>query len=261
MKNYLTGAVIKTLFILSTTSLFYSCLSMNPQKEGTRPPSHEDFTRLLQQVVDEKGNVDYQEVKKQMDVLKAYNETLSDNPPNDTWTEQDQLAYWINVYNAFTLQLVAENYPVESIKDIGSKFQIPFVNTPWDIKFVRIGDEMLDLNNVEHDILRKKFKEPRIHFAVNCASVSCPVLRNEAYEAAKLERQLTEQAQIFLQDLDKNDFSDPASPKLSKLFQWFKGDFTKNGSVIDFIFQNGGIRIDKSASINYLEYNWSLNEK
>lgn len=261
MKIYLKGTAIKTLFILSTMSLIYSCLSMNPQKEGTRPPSHMEFTRLLQQVVDEKGNVDYPMVKQQLKALKAYNETLSDNPPNDTWTEQEQLAYWINVYNAFTLQLVAENYPVESIKDIGSKIQIPFVNTPWDIKFVRIGDEMLDLNNVEHGILRKKFEEPRIHFAVNCASVSCPVLRNEAYEASKLERQLTEQAQRFLKDSEKNDFSDPANPNLSKLFQWFKGDFTKKGTVNDFIFQNGGIRIDKSASINYLEYNWSLNEK
>ena len=88
------------------------------------------------------------------------------------------MAYWINAYNAYTIRLIVDHYPVQSIKDIGSKIKIPFVTTPWASKFFSIGGEQMSLDNIEHGILRKKFDDPRIHFTLVCASISCPRLRN-----------------------------------------------------------------------------------
>ena len=180
--------MIKYLSALSITILlFQQCLSEAPASKGTSTIDHGPWTELLQVYVDESGNVNYQGFQKDSVRLNSYLETLVSNAPDpESWSEDEQLAYWINVYNAFTIKLIVEHYPVASIKDIGSKIQIPFINSPWDIKFIVINGEKLDLNNVEHGILRKKFNEPRIHFAVNCASFSCPKLRNEAFEADKL---------------------------------------------------------------------------
>jgi hypothetical protein len=115
------------------------------------------------------------------------------------------------------------------------------------------------LNNIEHDIIRKEFNEPRIHFAVNCASVSCPNLRNEAFVASRLNEQLDDQARKFINDKSKNNIS-ANSAQLSKLFTWFKGDFTKEGTVVAFINKYGTVKLSEKAKIDYLEYNWNLNE-
>jgi hypothetical protein len=144
---------------------------------------------------------------------------LVNNPPDKKeWSESAQLAYWINVYNAFTIKLIIDHYPVESIKDIGSKIQVPFINSPWDIKLIEIEGKKYDLNNVEHSILRKDFEEPRIHFAIVCASFSCPKLRREAFTAEKLEEQLQEQAVDFINDPAKNSISKNKA-EVSKIFQ------------------------------------------
>jgi len=157
------------------------------------------------------------------------------------------------------VQLIIKHYPVESIKDLGGS--IYKVNTSWDIKFIKIGYEELDLNNIEHQKIRGQFKEPRIHFAVNCASVSCPRLRFEAYTAEKLDAQLTDQTKYFLSFKIKNDLSDPSQPKLSKLFSWYNGDFKLEGqTVIDFINKYASVKIPENANVDYLDYNWNLNE-
>lgn len=184
---------------------------------------------------------------------------LSTNPPQGNWSRNDQLAYWINAYNAYTIQLIIRNYPLKSIKDIGSKIKIPFVNTPWDIKFIRIGNKTYDLNNIEHDILRKKFNEPRIHFAIVCASVSCPKLLNEAYVGTRLNDQLAAQAREFINDPTRNKIT-PGKAELSPIFSWFKGDFTKKGSLQDFINQYATTKITAKTSLSNLDYNWNLNE-
>ncbi|MCK5368247.1 MAG: DUF547 domain-containing protein, partial [Cyclobacteriaceae bacterium] len=168
--------------------------------------------------------------------------------------------YWINAYNAFTVKLIIDHYPLESIKDIGSAIQIPFVNSPWDIKFIEINGKKLDLNNIEHSILRKKFDEPRIHFAINCASFSCPKLRREAYVANNLDVQLEKQAIQFINDLERNSISG-SHAEVSKIFSWFKGDFTKEGSLVDFLNQYSNTEIGKESKISYMNYNWALNEK
>ena len=122
-------------------------------------------------------------------------------------------------------------YPVAGIKEI--KNGIPFINTVWDIKFINIEEATYDLNNIEHGIIRKRFDEPRIHFAVNCASVSCPRLRAEAYRPDKLEAQLTDQARYFLRNPVKNKISSDKL-QLSKIFKWFKGDFKSVGESVNF---------------------------
>jgi hypothetical protein len=222
---------------------------------------HMAFDALLKKHVDEKGMVDYKGLQNDREALKAYLTTLAENPPKDSWTQTEQLAFWINAYNAFTLELVLEYYPVASIKDIGSKFQIPFVNTPWDIKFIQIGDETYDLNNLEHGIIRKDFDEPRIHFALVCAAVSCPKLRNEAYYPDRLDEQLTSAATDFLADPDKNIIEDEKRIKISKLFNWYGGDFTKESDLVSYLSMYTDIPISNKTKIDYLDYDWSLNDQ
>jgi hypothetical protein len=225
------------------------------------PPAHTVFDQLLKKYVSKNGNVNYKEFITDTVALNQYLNLLSKNPPNEkTWTKQEQMAYWINAYNAFTIKLITKHYPIKSIKDIGSSIQIPFVNTPWDIKFITIGKEKMDLNTIEHGKLRKQFDDPRIHMALVCASKSCPMLLNEAYQSAKLEEQLTKQTKAFLADPFRNKIS-ANSAQISSIFKWYSMDFNKNGgSVRDFINKYSAIKIKSEAKISYLEYDWGLNE-
>lgn len=255
MRSVNKARFVKNLFMKALLSLLILTIGIQVNAQV----SHKQWDELVNKHVSKSGNVNYKGFIQDKDHLDAYLNLLSNNPPKDTWTKNETLAYWINAYNAFTVKLIVKHYPVKSIKDLGGP--IYRVNTSWDIKFIKIGTEELDLNNIEHQKIRGQFNEPRIHFAVNCASVSCPKLLNEAYSANQLDAQLTRQTKLFLSDKTKNDLSNPNQPKLSKLFDWYKGDFTKNGvSLSDFINKYSDIKISKSASIGYLEYNWNLNE-
>jgi len=223
-----------------------------------KAPSHQQWDKLLKKYVNGSGMVNYKGFKKDNAELNAYLKTLSDNAPQNNWSENEQKAYWINAYNAYTVSLIVSKYPVKSIKDIGGK--IYKVNTPWDIKFINISGKKYDLNNIEHGILRKKYDDPRIHFALVCAAVSCPRLRNEAYTAAKLDTQLEVAGKEFLNDKSKNNIrADKA--ELSKYFSWYAGDFTKKGSLTDFINKYSQIKINGNTKIGSLDYNWSLNDQ
>lgn len=225
------------------------------------PPSHTPWTQLLKKYVDEKGLVNYKGFKKDIKELDGYLATLSANPPDPRkWSVNEQLAYWFNAYNAFTVKLITMNYPVTSIKKIGPDIQVIFVNTPWDKNFFTIGDTKFSLNDIEHKTLRKKFDEPRMHFALNCASISCPRLRNEAYEAAKLDAQLDDQARVFLGDRSKNIIT-PDKIQVSKIFSWYGKDFTKKMGKIAYLNQYSPVKIKSNADIEYLDYNWDLNEQ
>jgi len=223
------------------------------------PISHSMYDALLKKCVSTTGKVNYQGFIKDKTQFAQYLQLLSNNPPQQNWSKDEQLAYWINAYNAFTIQLITQHYPLKSIKDIGSSIAIPFVNTPWNIKFIRIGKETYDLNNIEHDILRRKFNEPRIHFAIVCASVSCPKLLNEAFTGAKINQQLDAQARSFINDPSRNKIS-ANRIQTSEIFNWFKGDFTKNGSLISFLNKYSKVKINANASVSTLDYNWNLNE-
>lgn len=210
---------------------------------------HTPWNTLLNNHVSDKGNVNYKAFKKDEKALTSYLTTLSQNHPDKTWSRNATLAYWINAYNAFTVQLILDNFPVKSIKDI---------KDPWDKQFINIGSKKYSLGDIEHKILRK-MNEPRIHFAINCASFSCPNLLNEAFTDTQLEAQLKFVTKSFLSDTTKNTFTTDKI-EISKIFDWFAEDFKTKGSLIDFINQNGGLKISSKAKIKYKEYNWNLNE-
>ena len=224
-------------------------------------PTHGEFDALLKKYVTKEGKVSYQGFIKDSLALNRYLNLLSKTRPDTkTWTRQEQMAFWINAYNAFTIKLIIQYYPIKSIKEIGSSIQIPFVNTPWDIKFIVIGNEKLDLNAIEHVKLRKEFEDPRIHMALVCASKSCPLLLNEAYDPKKLDNQLNQQTSAFLADPFRNKVS-PDKPQISMIFNWYSMDFTKKGgSVTSFINAHASIKIKEKAKITYLDYDWGLNE-
>jgi hypothetical protein len=238
--------------------LFISCLFAAVVSFAQKSPSHQQWDKLLKKHVNASGMVNYKGFQKDKAELDGYLKTLSDNSPQGSWSADEQKAYWINAYNAFTVALILKHYPVKSIKDIGGK--IYKVNTPWDIKFVNIGGKKYDLNNIEHGILRKKFDDPRIHFALVCASISCPRLRSEAYTAAQLNTQLDDDGRNFLNDKSKNRVNTEKA-ELSKYFSWYKGDFTKNGSLADYINKYSVTKINTNTKISHLDYNWSLNEQ
>ena len=244
-------------FFLVTVLAILTCAG-TAQSSDSRPVSHDIWDNLLKEHVNKDGSVDYQGFIKDSNELNRYLTILSSNHPNVAhWSPAESMAYWINAYNAFTVKLVVDNYPVESIKDI--KRGIPMVNSVWDIKFIEIEGKDYDLNKIEHGILRKDYAEPRIHFAINCASISCPVLRPEAYIPEKLEEQLADQTRLFLADPSRNVLTrDEVS--ISKIFSWFKGDFTKEGNLIDFLNAQDIVEIDEGASVKFLEYDWRLNE-
>lgn len=241
---------MRNFIILIGLSIWFECNSQSL--------SHNLWSDILNSSVDTNGNVDYKRIMKDSIQLNEYLEKLSNNPPRPTWTVNESKAYWINAYNAFTIQLILRNYPIRSIKDIGSR--IPFINSTWDIPFITIGSELLSLNTIEHLILRKTYKDPRIHMALVCASRSCPALKNGAYSAGSLDLQLDEQCYKFLMDPGRNKIQ-TSELKISQLFKWYSSDFKKRGGIIPFINKYSEVKIQKNAQIDYLEYDWSLNEK
>ena len=228
------------------------------QNAKAQSVSHATWDELLQAHVTDDGIVDYKGFIQEKAKFEKYLQLLSDNPPQRSWKRTEQLAYWINAYNAFTVKLIVDHYPVKSIKDI--KRGVPFVNTVWDIKFIKIGGHKYDLNNIEHGILRKRFKEPRIHFAVNCASASCPPLLNHAFTGDQLYDQLNQQARRFLANPSKNKISSDKT-QLSKIFKWFRKDFTKKESLKEFLAKYAPPSFNKNAKISYLKYDWRLNNQ
>ena len=211
--------------------------------------NHSDWNVLLQQHVSEKGNVNYKGFKKEELKLKSYLTSLSKHMPDDSWSKDEKMAYWINAYNAFTIQLILDNYPISSIKDI---------ENPWDIEFINLRDKTFSLNDIEHKILRK-MNDPRIHFGIVCASVSCPKLQNVAFEASNLDGQLDIAAKEFLANPARNNLSKNAI-QLSKIFKWFAKDFKNEGSLIDFLNKYSEITILQNAKKSYKDYDWNLNE-
>jgi hypothetical protein len=211
--------------------------------------NHNLWDSLLKTHVSNNGNVNYLAFKKDKTSLDNYISALAENMPDDSWSKNETLAYWINAYNALTIDLIIKHYPVKSIKDI---------KDPWDQKLWKLSNKWYDLNEIEHQILRK-MDEPRIHFAIVCASFSCPKLQNFAFNATDLETQLTESTKTFLTDSNRNIITENEL-KISRIFQWFNKDFKQNGSVVDFINTYTNIDINPKAKTSYLDYNWDLNE-
>jgi hypothetical protein len=157
------------------------------------------------------------------------------------------------------VKLILDFYPTKSIRDLGPKLKIPLIKDVWHYKFFKIAGVDMSLDEVEHGILRKEFDEPRIHFAINCASISCPPLLNEAFVADKLEAQLTKVTVAFINDPVRNKLG-TQSVQLSSIFSWFTGDFTKEGTLIEFLNKYSKVKIAPNAKVSFLDYNWNLNE-
>lgn len=229
---------------------------------------HSLFTDILNKHV-KNGLVNYKELKKDKR-LDAYLKQLTNTVP-EKLGRNEKLAFWINAYNAFTLQVIVENYPIESINELHTGGRIIghiLGKTVWDKEFVTINNKKYSLNDIEHKILRK-MDEPRIHFAIVCASISCPALRNEAFEAEKIEQQLQEEAIKFLNDKARNDFDvTRKTASLSKIFDWFEEDFGSNDEeVLTYTAQFLDVDVAKNIKSNltkweivYKDYNWDLNE-
>ncbi|WP_057937693.1 DUF547 domain-containing protein [Algoriphagus resistens] len=251
---------LKSHILLFLSIILFSCQSSVPGMAGTTAPSHKSWDELLKANVSAEGKVNYKGFIEEKVKLDAYLKNISENAPDrKTWSKDEQLAYWINAYNAFTVKLIVDNYPVESIKDLGPALKIPLVKDVWHYKFFKIGGQESSLDEIEHSILRKEFEEPRIHFAINCASVSCPPLLNEAFEASTIDAQLDKMANRFINDSSRNKIT-PGAVQLSSIFSWFKGDFTKNSSLIDFLNKYSKTKINPNAKISFLDYDWNLNE-
>ena len=210
--------------------------------------NHSIWNSLLKKNVSTTGKVNYKGFKADKAKLQQYLTLLKSKSPSNDWSKNEKLAYWINVYNAFTVKLIVDNYPLKSITNL---------DKPWDKKFISIQGKTYSLGDVENNILRK-MGESRIHFAINCASVSCPKLLNEAFTAEKLSSQLRSVTKSFFSDKTKNQLTD-GGVKISKLFEWYAVDFSK-GNIIAYINKYSGQTVGASSKISYLEYNWNLNE-
>jgi hypothetical protein len=217
--------------------------------ENPKNTDHSKWNSLLNKNVSSNGKVNYNGFLKDKKELESYLAILSSNIPSKNSSKNAVLAYWINVYNAFTVKLIIDHYPLKSIKDI---------KDPWGKKFFTLENRSYSLEEVEHEILRK-MDEPRIHFAINCASYSCPKLLNEAYTETELEKQLIQVTKGFINDKTKNTIT-ANKIEISKIFDWFSADFKNNGSLIDFLNKYSSVKINPKAKISYKDYNWDLNE-
>ena len=249
-QNLPTNVVIEQPIITDEIPVTINQENITKTKATPDAFNHTAFNMLLQKHVSTQGEVNYKAFKTNRNILTNYIKSLSTNTPTNSWDIEDKLAYWINAYNALTIDLIIRHYPTKSIKDI---------KKPWDQRLWEIGDKWVNLNDIEHQILRK-MNEPRIHFAIVCASYSCPKLQNEAYTASDLDIQLTKATTEFLSDTKRNTITDNQI-KLSKIFKWFAKDFKQdNSSVLQFVNTYTETNISKNTKLSYRDYNWDLNE-
>lgn len=245
--------------------------------------SHAAFTALLKKFVvsvdgGKTSKVKYAALKYDQPQLKSYLDSLSSVTAAEFggWNKSQQMAFLINAYNGYTLELILQNYPLKSIKDIGGTF-----DNRWKRKFFKLLGQDSYLDKIEHETLRKPgvYNEVRVHYAVNCASIGCPALREEAFVADRLDKQLEEQAVRFLSDRSRNRYKN-GKLEVSMIFKWFESDWTSGYQGFDgktpaitsredyfaryakLLADNPAdqqVIVEKKAAIAHPEYDWSLN--
>lgn len=217
--------------------------------------------RLYAQLLDRhvhQGEVNYKGLKAEEETLDQYLTVLSRTDPK-ALARHDQFAFYINAYNAWTIKLILSAYPnIKSIKELGS-----FFKSPWKKAIATIDGKTLSLDNIEHDILRPTYGDPRVHFVINCASISCPPLASEPYEGQRLQEQLEDATLAFINDKGENYFKE-GTLYVSAIFKWFKADF--NNDIVGFFRQyaRGELKKDLSQhtrpiAVEFLDYDWRLN--
>ncbi|MGB1294286.1 MAG: DUF547 domain-containing protein [Flavobacteriales bacterium] len=213
-----------------------------------------ELNKTLQKHVSVNGIVNYKALKADQTSLNKYI-TYAKTAPVKTWSAKKQKAFWMNVYNAYTLKVIVDHMPLKSITDIKENNK-----DAWHLSIVEVGGKKYTLDQVENKILRVDFNDPRIHVGINCASYSCPQLYNKAFTESNVESTLEILTKKFVNDTKRNQITS-TTVKLSEIFNWFKGDFTKNGSLIQFLNKYSKTKIKADAKIEFLTYNWSLNNK
>lgn len=248
-------------------------LAQDAKPASTFDHTHAAWTAILSAHV-AKGRVDYAALKKEPAALAAYLKSLEAVKPAEfaAWKREQQLAFWINAYNAYTIRRMLESYPFggsTKVNELGADKKGPWSERtiPLAALAPSLNVEKLSLDDLENRIIRPTFKDARIHAAVNCAAVSCPPLRNEAYSAEKLDKQLDEQVRAWLADPALNQFdAESKQLRVSHIFEWYADDFIGAGdSIPGWIGRYSG----KSAKwistpdvkLLYLDYDWSLNDK
>jgi len=286
-----TGAVMNSILgaLLLTTSLFSHANIVAVKAptavqsavlvavDQTTTPAEESWQTLLSLHIKPINNghstaVDYAAIKEQRGVLQSYLGDLAKvtRTEFDAWPKTKQLAFLINAYNAWTVEFILTKYPdIKSIKELGS-----FFSSPWSKEFIPLLDKKRSLDNIEHDLIRGsgRYNDPRIHFAVNCASIGCPALREELYTSSKLDQQLTEQTIRFLTDTSRNRVK-ADSFYLSSIFKWYDDDFEAGfrgahsiEAFLQLYAESLKLTEDQQSAlengdmeIEYLDYNWKLN--
>lgn len=243
---------------ISAMILIGSVLALFTQL-AAQPTEHAAFADLLQKNV-KTGVVDYAGFKRAWAQLDAYLKEL-ENTALHSLDRNDRMAFYINAYNAWTIKLILSKYPgITSIKDIA-----PWPGSPWKKKIVRLEGKIFTLDEIEHSILRPRFNDPRVHFAVNCASKGCPPLRQEPYIGSRLDEQLDNAARAFIND-SKYNYIDGNTLYVSKIFKWFSKDFGDDIPGFFRKFAQGRLKTalmqkKKRLNVKYLDYDWSLNGK
>lgn len=215
---------------------------------------HTAFTDLLKTHV-QNGQVDYAALHADPGALDAYLDNLAAVKERQfrIWDEPTRIAFLVNLYNAATLRLILDHYPLKGIRDIGN-----LLKGPWKQPVVRLSGKKVTLDHVEHGILRKEYNEPRLHMALVCAAKGCPPLRSEAFTPGKLNDQLDDQSRVYLASPVGMQFDRAKkTARISAIFKWYGGDFP---SVRDFVQEHSGQNM-KGIKIRTLDYDWSLNEK
>lgn len=258
---FTTGLAIFTSGPKADLDPFWKPIAIDADREDV---SHSDWQGVLDDylVVESPGvnRFDYEGLQIDADPrLDRYIDSLSDIDPRSL-PQQAQMAYWINLYNALTVRLIRDSFPVSSITELGGGL---LSRGPWNDELVSIAGRALTLNDIEHRILRPVFEDYRIHFAVNCASIGCPDLSPLAFTADNLEEQLDSLTRVFLRDPRGLEFAQ-GELRLSKIFQWFRDDFGNNeqemvNTLARYVDESRAERLRSfSGKINY-RYDWSLN--
>ena len=250
------------------------------------PFSYEDYASVLNAYVDTNGMVNYKALKTNRKQLDAFASSLAklDLGSFEKWSDKRKIAFWINAYNALTLMAIVDHYPIKAslFKSVlYPKNSIRQISGVWtDLQFPVMSRKMT-LDEIEHQVLRAKFNEPRIHVALVCAAMGCPILRNEPYTGDKLDAQLKDQSAGFVKDSQKFRIDrNTSTVYLSSIFKWFGEDFVKSygtkdkfgdlddtqKAVLNFVsrFLNPSDKayLAKGGfSLEYLKYDWSLNEQ
>jgi hypothetical protein len=249
--------ILSSIFLLTTLTGFSASAKTENIDLNQKNPSidHSAFNNLLQTFVASNGNVNYAGLLKNKNALKNYINALTKVDPNNL-SRNEKLAYWINAYNALTLDQIITNYPTTSILKIAN-------GKVWEQTLTyQFNGKKFTLDQIEKRILLgSDLFDARIHFSVNCAAISCPKLSNKAFTADNVQTMLTQNTIAALTNPSQNKIAtDKAS--ISMLFDWYKVDFEKSeGSVINFINKYSSIKLNSKTKINYLEYNWNLNGK